>query len=30
VAMGVLLYTNEFTRVNTWFQDLGINAISEV
>jgi cytochrome c-type biogenesis protein len=29
VAMGVLLYMNEMTRLNSWFNDLGINAISD-
>jgi cytochrome c-type biogenesis protein len=30
VAMGVLLYTNDITRLNTWANDLGINAISDL
>lgn len=28
VAMGVALYANELTRLNSWFNDLGLNAIS--
>jgi cytochrome c-type biogenesis protein len=30
VAMGVLLYTNDLTRLNTWANDLGLNLISGV
>jgi cytochrome c-type biogenesis protein len=29
IAMGVLLYTNELTRANSWLQDAGINAIED-
>ena len=28
VAMGVMLYTNDLTRLNTWANDLGLNLIS--
>jgi cytochrome c-type biogenesis protein len=30
VAMGVLLYTNELTELNTWLTDLGVNAIADL
>jgi cytochrome c-type biogenesis protein len=30
VAMGVLLYENELTRLNSWVNDLGLNAISDL
>jgi cytochrome c-type biogenesis protein len=30
VAMGVMLYTNDLTRLNTWANDLGLNLISDV
>jgi cytochrome c-type biogenesis protein len=30
VAMGVMLYTNDLTRLNTWANDLGLNLISGV
>lgn len=30
IAMGVLLYTDQLTRVNTWLNDAGINAISDL
>ncbi len=30
VAMGVALYTDELTRVNSWLNDLGINGISNL
>jgi cytochrome c-type biogenesis protein len=30
VVMGVMLYTNDLTRLNTWANDLGLNAISGV
>jgi cytochrome c-type biogenesis protein len=30
VVMGVLLYTNDLTRLNTWANDLGLNLISGV
>jgi cytochrome c-type biogenesis protein len=30
VAMGVLLYTNELTELNTWLQDRGVNGISDL
>ena len=29
IVMGVMLYTNELTRANTWLQEAGINAIEE-
>jgi cytochrome c-type biogenesis protein len=29
IAMGVMLYTNELTRANSWLQDAGINAIED-
>ena len=28
IAMGVMLYTNDLTRLNTWANDLGLNLIS--
>ena len=28
VVMGVMLYTNDLTRLNSWANDLGLNAIS--
>jgi cytochrome c-type biogenesis protein len=28
IAMGVALYTNDLTRLNTWANDLGLNLIS--
>jgi hypothetical protein len=28
VVMGVLLYTNDLTRLNTWANDAGLNLIS--
>jgi cytochrome c-type biogenesis protein len=30
IAMGLLLYTNDLTRLNTWANDLGLNLISGV
>src|SRR4051812_27527230 len=30
VVMGVMLYTNDLTRLNTWANDLGLNLISGV
>jgi cytochrome c-type biogenesis protein len=30
IAMGVLLYTNELTRLNGWLEDAGINALSDL
>ena len=30
VAMGVMLYTNDLTRLNTWANDLGLNLISDI
>ena len=30
VAMGVLLYTNELTELNSWLQDRGVNGISDL
>src|SRR5256885_6325445 len=30
VAMGVALYTDQLTRVNSWLNDLGINGISNL
>jgi cytochrome c-type biogenesis protein len=30
VVMGVLLYTNDLTRLNSWANDLGLNAIGGV
>jgi cytochrome c-type biogenesis protein len=30
IAMGVMLYTNDLTRLNTWANDLGLNLISGV
>jgi cytochrome c-type biogenesis protein len=30
IVMGVLLYTNDLTRLNTWANDLGLNLISGV
>jgi cytochrome c-type biogenesis protein len=30
VAMGVLLYTNELTELNSWLQERGVNGISDV
>jgi cytochrome c-type biogenesis protein len=30
IAMGVLLYTNELTELNTWLQDRGVNGISDL
>jgi cytochrome c-type biogenesis protein len=30
IAMGVLLYTNDITRLNSWANDLGLNLISGV
>jgi cytochrome c-type biogenesis protein len=29
IVMGVLLFTNELTELNSWLQDRGINAISD-
>jgi hypothetical protein len=29
-VMGVMLYTNDLTRLNTWANDLGLNLISGV
>jgi hypothetical protein len=28
--MGVMLYTNDLTRLNSWANDLGLNAIGGV
>jgi len=28
IVMGVMLYSNDLTRVNTWANDLGLNLIS--
>jgi cytochrome c-type biogenesis protein len=30
IAMGVMLYTNDLTRLNTWANDLGLNLIGNV
>ncbi len=30
IVMGVLLYTNELTRLNSWLQDAGVNAIDNL
>ena len=30
VIMGVLLYENELTRINSWLQDAGVNAIDNL
>jgi cytochrome c-type biogenesis protein len=30
IAMGVMLYTNDLTRLNTWANDIGLNLISGV
>lgn len=30
VTMGVMLYTNDLTRLNSWVNDLGLNLISEL
>jgi cytochrome c-type biogenesis protein len=30
IAMGVMLYTNDLTRLNTWANDLGLNLIGGV
>jgi cytochrome c-type biogenesis protein len=30
IAMGVMLYTNDITRLNTWANDLGLNLIGGV
>jgi cytochrome c-type biogenesis protein len=30
IAMGVMLYTNDITRLNSWANDLGLNLISGV
>ncbi|MEA2440434.1 MAG: cytochrome c-type biosis protein [Thermoleophilaceae bacterium] len=30
VAMGVLLYTDELTRLNSWLNDAGLNGISDL
>jgi cytochrome c-type biogenesis protein len=30
IAMGLLLYTNQLTEINSWLQDRGINGISGV
>ena len=30
IVMGVLLYENELTRLNTWLQDAGVNAIDNL
>jgi len=30
IVMGVLLYTNELTELNTWLTDIGVNAISDL
>ena len=30
IAMGILLYTNELTELNTWLTDIGVNAISDL
>jgi cytochrome c-type biogenesis protein len=30
VVMGVLLYTNDLTELNTWLQDRGVNGISDL
>lgn len=30
VVMGILLYTNELTRINSWLTDIGVNAISDL
>jgi cytochrome c-type biogenesis protein len=30
IAMGVLLYTNDLTRLNSWANDIGLNLISGV
>jgi hypothetical protein len=30
VAMGVLLFTNDLTRLNSWANNLGLNLISDL
>ena len=30
VAMGVALYTDQLTRVNSWLNDIGVNGISNL
>jgi hypothetical protein len=30
ITMGVMLYTNDLTRLNGWANDLGLNLISGV
>ena len=30
IAMGVLLYTNQMTELNSWLTDIGVNAISDL
>jgi len=30
IAMGVMLYTNDLTRLNTWANDLGLNVIGNL
>jgi cytochrome c-type biogenesis protein len=30
IAMGVMLYTNDLTRLNSWANDLGLNLISDL
>ena len=30
IAMGVLLYQNELTRLNSWLNDAGLNAIGQL
>ena len=30
IAMGVMLYTNDITRLNSWANDIGLNLISGV
>jgi len=30
IVMGVMLYTNDLTRINSWLTDLGVNGISNL
>jgi hypothetical protein len=30
IVMGVLLYRNDLTELNSWLTDLGVNAISDL
>jgi len=30
IAMGVLLYRNDLTELNSWLTDIGVNAISDL